>query len=331
MTSGAGRSLRHEREADWRRLDDLLDKLERRSARAMTVEELLAIPVLYRAALSSLSVARATVLDQALVDYLEGLSSRAYFVVYGTRLALADRIGRFFASDWPRAVQALRRETIIAACLLLIGTIGGFGMVRADPDWFYAFVPAGLSAGRDPMADTAVLRDALHGHASQRGLPLFAGYLFTHNAQVAIMAFSLGFAFCVPTAFLLLYSGGTLGAFLSLYASRGLAVDLGGWLMVHGVTELWAVVLAGAAGFHIGAALASPGSLTRLDAAAQAGKRAAVVLGGVLVMLLCAGLLEGIVRQVLDDTAWRYLVATGTAAFWLAYLYAPRRLDGTGA
>lgn len=324
MTGNPGRVLREEREADWRRLDELLDRVERRSARSLNDDDLLAIPVLYRSALSSLSVARATVLDRALVDYLESLCSRAYFVVYGTRVALTERIGRFFAADWPRAVQGLGPETLVAAALLVAGTLAGFLMVRADPDWFYAFVPAGLAAGRDPSASAATLREALHGHASREGLPLFAGFLFTHNAQVAIMAFSLGFMVCLPTAFLLLYSGGTLGTFLALYAAHGLAVDFVGWLMVHGVTELWAVVLAGAAGFRIGVALVAPGTLGRLEAAARAGRAAATVMGGVLVMLLCAGLLEGIVRQVLDATDGRYLVATATAAFWLAYLYLPR-------
>ena len=55
---------------------------------AWTDEELLAIPVLYRATLSSLSVARATSLDHSLIDYLESLSTRAYFFVYGARAIL---------------------------------------------------------------------------------------------------------------------------------------------------------------------------------------------------------------------------------------------------
>lgn len=320
-----GRSLRQEREADWRRLEELLDRLEKRSARRLQDAELLAIPILYRSTLSSLSVARATVLDQNLVDYLEGLSCRAYFVVYGTRTALRDRIGRFFVEDWPHAARALWRETIVAALLLILGVAAGVAMTRSDPDWFYAFVPAGLAAGRDPSAATAMLRETLHGGHGQAGLPLFASFLFTHNTQVAIMAFALGFAFCVPTAFLLTYSGGTLGAFMALYAGRGLGIDLGGWLFVHGVTELLAIILAGAGGFHIGTAIAVPGRRTRLEAAARAGKRAAILLAGVMVMLLCAAMLEGIVRQTVDSTWARYGIAATTAAFWLGYLYTPRR------
>jgi hypothetical protein len=68
--------FRAEREDDWRRLEKLLTKVGKGSAKALSDEELLALPVLYRQALSSLSVARATSLDQGLVDYLESLSTR---------------------------------------------------------------------------------------------------------------------------------------------------------------------------------------------------------------------------------------------------------------
>ena len=324
-STAPGRALRREREADWLRLAELLDRLERRSARRLTDEELLAIPVLYRSALSSLSVARETVLDAALVDYLEALSTRAYFVVYGARASLLARVGRFFAEDWPRAARALGRETWAAAGFLLLGAVAGYLMVRADPEWFYGFVPASLAGGRDPSAATATLQEALGAPKSTAGLPLFASFLFTHNAQVAILCFALGFAFCLPTAFLLAYSGGTGGALLALYASRGLGLDLGGWILVHGVTELLAVALAGAGGFHIGTAIASPGRLGRLEAAAAAGRRAATLLAGAFVMLLCAGVLEGIVRQTVLDTGWRYAIAAATALFWSVYLYGPRR------
>lgn len=318
------RALRTAREADWVRLEMLLDRLERRSARTLEDADLLAIPMLYRSTLSSLSVARATVLDRSLVDYLEGLSCRAYIAIYGARIAWRARLLQFFVEEWPRAARALRREVFVATMVLLLGVVVGWLMCRADADWFFAFVPKGLAGGRDPTATTDALRSTLFGAHETGGLPLFATFLFTHNAQVAILAFALGFAFCIPTAFLLLYSGGTLGAFLWLFSKHGLGIELGGWLFVHGATELFAIILAGAAGFRIGTAVAAPGQRTRLDAAARAGRQAAMLMAGVAVMLLCAGFLEGIVRQVVQSTLERYAIAGATAVLWLSYLFVPR-------
>jgi uncharacterized membrane protein SpoIIM required for sporulation len=101
--------------------------------------------------------------------------------------------------------------------------------------------------------------------------------------------------------------------------------------MIHGVTELMAVTLACAGGFHIGWATAFPGVLSRLDAAAAAGRRAGVLLGGALVMLACAGLLEGIGRQLIENDWARYAIAAATAVAWPGYLYGVGRRAPTSA
>lgn len=316
--------FRAEREADWLRLEALLRKAEGGSAAALSDTELLAVPLLYRAALSSLSVARATSLDRALTDYLESLCTRAYFFVYGTRTSALQRIGGFFARDWPAAAKATWRETVICALLTALGAVAAYVLTMHDPEWFNAFVPQGLVEGRGPDASTQALRATLFDTQHNQLLSVMATFLFTHNAEVALMAFALGFAFCLPSAFLMAMNGCVLGAFLAVFVQHGLGVEVGGWLMIHGVTELFATVLAGAAGFRIGTALAFPGERTRLESVGRAGRQAAVLMGGVLVMLFCAGILEGVGRQLIQVTAIRYAVAAGTGLIWLTYLYLPR-------
>ena len=319
--------FRAEREADWRRLEVLLGKVETLGAVKLRREELLEIPLLYRQALSSLSVARSISLDQNLTDYLEGLCTRAYFVVYGTRTRLGARIVRFFRHDWPAAVQALWREPLASFVISALAAVAAYVLVRRDGDWFFSFVDAGLAGGRDPMATTAFLRETLYSPATtSEGLSTMATFLFTHNSQVALFAFALGFAFCLPTAALMVMNGAMLGAFLALFFSRDLGFELTGWLMIHGTTELFAIVLAGAAGFSIGWAVAFPGDRTRVDAAGEAGRRAGVVMAGVVVMLLVAGLLEGFARQLIQLDLVRYAIAGLMLAGWLAYFYWPRRV-----
>src|SRR3546814_1667641 len=62
----------------------------------------------------------------------------------------------------------------------------------------------------------------------------------------------------------------------ALPISKGLGGEFGGWLLIHGTTELFAIVLAGAAGFRIGMAVAFPGRLSRIDSAVAAGRGAGV-------------------------------------------------------
>lgn len=318
--------FRAEREADWRRLETLLAKAEAGGASKLKRDELLEIPLLYRQALSSLSVARSISLDQSLVGYLESLCTRAYFIVYGARTRLPERLARFFLHDWPAAVQSLWRETLVSFALSVVSAVVAYVLVRRDADWFHSFVKPGLASGRDPTATTASLRDTLyHAGAAGDGLSVFATFLFTHNAQIALFAFALGFLLCLPTAALLVMNGGMFGAFLALFVSRGLGFEAGGWLMIHGTTELFAIILAGAAGFAIGWSVCFPGEHSRLDAAAAAGRRAAMVMAGVVVMLLVAGILEGFGRQLIQVDYVRYAIAVAMLLVWLAYFYWPRK------
>lgn len=319
------RRFREEREADWRRLERLMAKVEGKSPATLSAEELLEVPVLYRQALASLSVARAISLDRGLTDYLESLCARAYFIVYGPRSSLGERVAGFFVRDWPRAVRGLWRETLAATAIGLLGVVVAIALMAQDADWFTAFVDPQLASGRTPAASTAFLRQTLfQPHPPKDGLSVLAAFLFTHNAGIAILAFALGFALCVPTAGLMLFNGAMLGAFLSLFISRGLGVEAGGWLFIHGVTELFAVTLAGAAGFSIGLAGIFPGDRARPEAMTQAGRQASTVMAGVVVMLFAAGLLEGFARQLVQDTAARYAVALASAVIWGVYFYAPR-------
>lgn len=323
--------FRAEREADWIAFDLLLTKLEKKGAAALTSDELLQLPILYRATLSSLSIARATSLDKALLEHLEALSIRGYFLVYGVRETRLSRIRRFFLYDWPAAVRAVWKETLIIALVIILGALTSYALVASNPEWYYNFVPEEMSGGRDPHATVEFLRSTLgHGKSGgdqESGLHVFATYLFTHNSQVSIMSFALGFAFGIPTMMLEYYQGIGLGAMLALFSGKGLGVDFGGWLFIHGTTELFAAALSGAAGLRIGTAVVFPGARGRLEAAADAGRTAGKVMVGVILMLFVAGLLEGFGRQLITSTGVRYGIGTMMLLFWLAYYYIPRRED----
>ncbi len=320
--------FREEREADWRTLEHILLKAETNGVRGLTNDEMLALPRLYRQAVSSLSVARNISLDQNVVEYLESLCSRAYFFVYGTRLSMSERLGVFFRKDWPLAVQAAAWPTLLA-CLCLFGGAGlGFFLVLQDPQWFWTFHGGGMfDDGRNPDATVDYLRSTIYTDPADAdsGLSAFSGFLFNNNAQVSLTAFALGFAFGVPTAIILFANGVLLGSLYAVFWQKGLAYGFTGWLMIHGTTELFAIVLAGAAGFMIGGAVAFPGQHSRLASAKNAGRKAANVAMGCVIMLIAAALLEGFGRQLINSDIIRYAIAGFMLLVWLAYFYLPRR------
>ena len=95
--------FRLERETDWRRLEAIVEALEKNRLRRISDDDLLALPVLYRQAASSLAVARETSLDAATLAYLESLVRRAWFQVYGPRTSLGAWLRRFLGGGWSAA------------------------------------------------------------------------------------------------------------------------------------------------------------------------------------------------------------------------------------
>ncbi|MFV1957951.1 MAG: stage II sporulation protein M [Planctomycetota bacterium] len=312
--------FRREREASWRRLEALVEKTERRGLDALDEAERMQLPMLYRSALSSLSVARAISLDRALLEYLEALCQRAYFCVYGTRRRLGEALAAFFLQRLPATVRHEVRPIALAALILLLGAMAGYALTRADPDRFYSLVSGEMAQGRDPGATTESLREGLYRAAGpDDALHAFAAFLFTHNAKVGMLCFALGFAAGVPVFLLLFLNGLYLGAFSALYTSRGLGVDWWGWVLPHGVTELLAVILCAGAGLLLARSLVFPGVHGRMESLARAGREAGVIVVGAVAMFFVAGLLEGFFRQLVTDVTVRYVVILTTLAFWVFY------------
>ncbi|MDY7096700.1 MAG: stage II sporulation protein M [Pseudomonadota bacterium] len=313
--------FRLEREGDWRRLESIVARMESGGLRRIDDEELLALPTLYRTAASSLSVARETSLDRATLSYLESLVQRAWFQVYGPRRGLFAWLREFFMGGWSRAVRAIWLDICIALFVMVSGTIIGWVLVAQDKEWFYRLVPGSMAGSRVPGASREALEETIRTETSTSGLSAFAASLFSNNAGVCILAFALGFAFGIPSLLLLVHNMALLGAMLWLFAQAGLGWEFGAWLSVHGTTEIFGILISGAAGLHIGRSMAFPGNASVLDAAGAAGRRSAVVMLGVVIMMVIAALLEAYPRQLVDGTANRYVIGGGFLVFWLAYFF----------
>ena len=335
IVSAALRSdrFRLEREGDWKRLEDIVARMERGGLRRVDDAELLALPTLYRTAASSLSVARETSLDAATLRYLESLVQRAWFQVYGPRKGFFAWFREFLFGGWSRAVRAIWLDICIALFVMVAGAIAGWVLVAQDSDWYFRLIPAELAGSRVPGASREDLLATLAVEDSANGLSAFAASLFSNNAGVCIMAFALGFAFGIPSLMLLVHNLALLGAILWLFADAGLTTEFSAWLSVHGTTELFGILLSGAAGLHIGRSMAFPGNASVLDAAAAAGRRSAVVMVGVVIMMIIAALLEAYPRQLVEGAGSRFAIGGAFLAFWLSYffLYFPRSDEGLGA
>jgi uncharacterized membrane protein SpoIIM required for sporulation len=314
--------FRKGRAEGWLELERLVTRVERQGIRRLSLDELQRLPILYRAALSSLSVARTIVLDRNLLLYLETLSIRAFLAVYGPRANPVTGLRAFFGRELPAAVRSARWHILIATLTMLLGTVIGFMLTVQDETWFNSFVPQGLSGGRGPTSTRADLYNK-EIFAPWPGLVesfgIFAGVLFNHNTLVGIMTFGLGMGIGIPTIMLTFYQGLPIGAFVALHYNRDLTIDFLGWLAIHGVTELGGLILFAAGGLVIAEKMLFPGRYSRLENLAMHGRLAGQMAIGAVIMLFAAAFLEGGFRQLVQSTPLRFAIGFGAGALWLAY------------
>lgn len=314
--------FRKGREESWRELEVLTARIEKRGTKSLSAAELQRMPLLYRSTLSSLSVARSIALNRNLLLYLENLSLRAFLAVYGPRISLVEGAAEFFRRGLPASVRRARWHFLIALVSVLAGVAAGFMLVVSDESWFSAMVPSSLGGGRGP----ASTRADLHDHEIFAPWPgvaeafiAMSNFLFTHNTVVGILTFGIGIAAGVPALLLLTYQGLILGAFLALHYNRSLTVDFLGWVSIHGVTELGAIFLCGAAGLLIADKVLFPGRYSRLESVALEGRVAAQIAIGAMLMFFAAAILEGGLRQLVQSTPLRFAIGGATGLAWLAY------------
>jgi uncharacterized membrane protein SpoIIM required for sporulation len=316
------REFRKGREEGWRDLEDLVQRVERRGVHALSLDELERLPILYRAALSSLSVARTIALDRNLLLYLENLALRAYLAVYGPRVDPIDGLREFFAHDLPAAVRAARWHILIVTVALLAGVAAGFILTVQDESWFTSFMPSDMAGGRGPASTAAQLRDKelfAPWPGAVEAFGIFANVLFSHNTAVGLLCFGLGLAAGIPTLMLVVYQGLGLGAFIALHYDRGLTVECLGWLSIHGTSELGALILLAAGGLVIADKILFPGRYSRVENLALHGRQAAQMAVGGILMLFVAGILEGGFRQLVQSTPLRFTIGLTIGALWIAY------------
>jgi uncharacterized membrane protein SpoIIM required for sporulation len=320
--------FRQEREESWLELEALVEQVRLHGIRSLEPEQVERFPMLHRSAVSSLSVARAIALDRALVDYLDNLALRSFLAFYTPPLDPIAASWRFFTHGFPAAVRGLAPHVAIALVALLLGVVSGFMLVNGDEQrWFGALVSADLAGGRGPASSAAELRSAeLFAPLPANVFDAIANALFSHNTLVALLTFGLGLLAGIPAVLLTAYQGTVLGAFIALHAHRGLTTEFVGWVGIHGVTELLALLLCAAAGLRMGELLVFPGELERADAFALYGPAAAKVAGGAVAMLAIAAILEGYFRAAIQSTDVRIACAAASLIAWTAYFaFAGRR------
>jgi uncharacterized membrane protein SpoIIM required for sporulation len=301
----------------WDRLDSLLSRMPRGNLNALTEAELHELTRLYPAVAVDVARARALRLDTRTLRRINSLAMRAQALLYRReRSNVVRSVGRFFATDYPRLFRALHRYVLVAALLFLAGFAGSYATVVLDPDTAYSFVPGALDEVDGQRGLSAA--DMSERFRRMPNAPLATGVM-TNNISVAFTSFGAGITAGIGTAYVLLYNGAMLGGMAAHFSNAGLPFAFWSYVLGHGLLEVFAILIAAAAGLRLGLSLVLPGRLTRTASLRAAAREAALLVLGSVPFFVIAGLVEGFVTP--SELAGSLKILLGAALLSLALAY----------
>lgn len=270
----------------WARLDALMGRASRGISR-LSPTELDELVRLYQRVSSHLSYARTYYHDPALTAALTRRVARANALIYGTKARTLRAVGQFLTVTFPAAVWHSRRFVAASAVLLFVPALALGVWIANSTEAVNATAPAEVRQ--------SLINHDFEDYYSSEPAAAFASKVFTNNVQVAIMAFAMGVCFCLPTALVLAYNGANVGVAAGLFAAAGQQGKFWGLILPHGLLELTAVCIAGAAGLRLGWSIIDPSDRWRAAALAEEGRRAVVIVVGLIGAFAVAGTIEGFV------------------------------------
>ena len=273
-------------EGDWARTGELARRAgRRRDLSGAEVDELIRR---YQEAGLHLSLARTTYRDPELVRRLSTLVAASHAAIHGARVARLATVRRFLVDTFPAAVWTCRRQ-LIASSVLFWGT----GIVLALVFWL---APERLDLVIPDSYQEIYAEEDFASYYSQDPSAVFFSNVTTNNIQVSVLAYGLGAMAVIPGALILFENGAAIGTVAGLFLQRG---EFWSVFMVyvlpHGLLELTAITVAGAAGLRVGWTLFVPGDRSRPEAVGEEGRRSITIVMGTALAFVVAGLVEGFV------------------------------------
>ncbi len=216
--------------------------------------------------------------------------------------------GRFFFTTLPQKVWANKYPLLLAFGVFFAGFLYAYLFTHFQPSSAGNFLPQEfLGAGEG-------------GGQAVWDAPVMSSQILVNNVMVSITAFAYGITLGLGTVYVLWSNGLMLGSLAALYVDRGLGAYFWSLILPHGVIELFAIFLSGAAGLCMARALLRPGRLRRGDALKLNLKSALHNMLLVALLLTLAAVIEGFFTPSEVSVSGKLIFAGVTGLLLLCYL-----------
>jgi uncharacterized membrane protein SpoIIM required for sporulation/uncharacterized RDD family membrane protein YckC len=317
--AGPGTRFAAQKRPRWDAFERLAERAARQGLDSFASAELPDFAARYREIAADLARARTYRVDPATLSRLERLAAAGHNALYRDEHSTWRRLWIVLARECPAAIVQARGYVLVAFLTFIAPATAGFLLLRERPALAAELLPdVMLRRAEAGAARQAAGRGYVDVPAEDR--PLMASGIITNNVRVAIACFAGGIFLGVGSLILLAYNGLAIGAFAGHFANAGLLHYLLTFILGHGALELFAIWVAGAAGFLLGRSVVAPGRLSRSDALVVSGRVAVRMLGGAALLLVVAGLTEGFVSAGGYSVPARLAASAASLGLLAAYL-----------
>ncbi len=317
--AGAGTRFAAQKRDRWDEFERLADRAARDGLDSFASHELPDFAARYREIAADLARARTYRADAATQSRLERLAAAGHNTLYRDDRETWRRLWVVLARECPAAVVQARGYVFVAFLTFMAPAAAGFAVLHERPALAAELIPdVMLRRAAAGAARKAAGQGYVDVAAEDR--PLMASGIITNNVRVAIACFAGGVFLGVGSLVLLAYNGLAIGAFAGHFANVGLLDYLLTFILGHGALELFAIWVAGAAGFLLGRSVVAPGVLSRADALVLSGRVAIRMLGATGVLLVVAGVIEGFISAGGYSVPVRLAASAASLGLLAAYL-----------
>lgn len=248
--------------------------------------------------------------------YINALASKIYLGIYQNRKEESNLLLHFWKYNVPLTVYKHRRIMLFSFFIFFLFYTVGFFTARQDP----LFIREVFGNAYVDETEKNIAEGNPFGiYQGGDSLYMWIGIMI-NNIIVSFMYFGKGLFLGIFSLLSLGKESMRVGVFHYMFAAKGYATGFFLAVMIHGLLELSAIVMACGAGIVMGTSYLFPGTRSRLAAFKDGVKDGVKIVVGLVPVLMLAAFFEGFVtRYYKMPLALNIVLLLFSAAFVLFY------------
>lgn len=297
----------------WKELEEFSVKINKKGIKTLPSVEVKRFLHVFRLCSHHLAYARTHYPESNVVKYLNSLIGKCHSHVYAVKKVSPGELLKYIAYTFPGYLKEHKWYIIASFGFFMLGALVSLLLVLQNPDNAGLFLQQQLIEG---------VKSGKSG-GGQWNYPMMSSIIMTNNIRVSLLAFALGITLGIGTIFVLFTNGALIGALTALIYLYGNPVNYWSLILPHGVIELTAIFISGAAGLLMAKGMLLPGEYSRGHSLIKEAKKAVSLVLGVILLLVIAGIIEGFFTPLNISETLKLSFAALTAVLLALYSLIP--------